>query len=132
MNYFFYLLIILSLMSNIAYAMVAGGRPNSISGGHNAFAGVVNPANAVWIKDRFDIGTFIVHQKSTLNNQDNNPLFNPGTVNQTYKARYIITADAAFHKQLLIRGCECSFSLATYTTPCPKLYPCNPWWWIHL
>ena len=117
MNSFFYFLIILNLISHSAYAMVAGGRPNSISGGQNAFAGVVNPANAVWIKDRFDIGTFIVHQKSTLNNQDNNPLFNPGTVNQTYKARSIITADAAIHKQLIIKNYECSFSLATYTTP---------------
>jgi Long-chain fatty acid transport protein len=97
--------------------MVAGGRPNSISGGHNAFAGVVNPANAVWIKDRFDVGVFIVRQKSTLNNEDNNPLFNPGTVDQTYKARYIMTEDVAFHKQFTIQGHECSFSIATYTTP---------------
>lgn len=117
MNYFFYFLVALSLVNHTAYAMVAGGRPNSISGGHNAFAGVVNPANAVWIKDRFDIGTFIVCQKSTLNNQDNNPLFNPGKVNQTYKARYIRTADAAIHKQLIIKDYECSFSIATYTTP---------------
>lgn len=117
MKFFFYFQTVLILISHSAYAMVAGGRPNSISGGQNAFAGVVNPANAVWIKDRFDIGTFIVHQKSTLDNQDNNPLFNPGTVDQTYRARYIITADAAFHKQLIIRDHECSFSLATYTTP---------------
>lgn len=117
MNYFFYFIIALNLVSHSVYAMVAGGRPNSISGGHNAFAGVVNPANAVWIKDRFDIGIFIIHQKSTLKNKDNNPLFNPGTVNQTYKARYIVTKDAAIHKQLKIFDYECSFSLATYTTP---------------
>lgn len=97
--------------------MVAGGRPNSISGGHNAFAGVVNPANAVWIKDRFDIGTFIVHQKSTLNNQDNNPLFVPGKVDQSYKARYITTADAAIHKKFIIKDYECSLSVAAYTLP---------------
>lgn len=117
MNCFFYFLIALSLMHHLAYTMVAGGRPNSISGGHNAFAGVVNPANAVWIKDRFDIGAFIICQKSTLDNQDNNPLFSPGKVNLTYKVRYLTTADAAIHKQLLIKGYECSFSLATYTTP---------------
>lgn len=115
--HFFCSLIVLCLISHTAYGMVAGGRPNSISGGHNAFAGVVNPANAVWIKDRFDLGAFIIHQKSTLNNQDNNPLFNPGKVNQTYKARYITTTDAAIHKQLILNGYECSFSLATYTTP---------------
>lgn len=109
--------LILCLFGHHAYGMVAGGRPNSISGGHNAFAGVVNPANAVWIKDRFDIGTFIVQQKSTLNNQDNNPLFNPGKTNLTYKAQYITTADAAIHKLLTLNGYECSFSLATYTTP---------------
>lgn len=105
------------LFSVSLYGMVAGGRPNSISGGHNAFAGVVNPANAVWIKDRFDLGTFIVHQKSSLNNKDGNPLFNPGRTNQTYKANYIITADAAIHKLFTINCYECSFSLAAYTLP---------------
>jgi long-chain fatty acid transport protein len=117
MNYFFFFLLILHVISHGAYAMVAGGRPNSISGGINAFAGVVNPANAVWIKDRFDLGIFIVRQKLTLNNKDHNPLFNPGNVDQTYRARYIITGDAAFHKQFVIKGRDCSFSLATYTTP---------------
>jgi hypothetical protein len=97
--------------------MVAGGRPNSISGGHNAFAGVVNPANAVWIKDRFDIGLFLVHQKSSLNNQDDNPRFNPGKIDQTYKAKYLFTGDAAIHRRGKIKGYECSISLATYTTP---------------
>jgi hypothetical protein len=107
----------LILLSNSSYAMVAGGRPNSISGGHNAFAGVVNPANAVWIKDRFDVGLFIVHQKSTLNNHNNNPRFNPGKINQTYKAEYITTGDFAIHKTGKLSGHECSFSIATYTTP---------------
>lgn len=108
---------ILNLMSSAAFGMVAGGRPNSISAGHNAFAGVVNPANAVWVKDRFDFGMFIVHQKATLNNQNNNPRFNPGKINQTYKADYLFTGDGAIHKRGNIRGYECSISLATYTTP---------------
>lgn len=111
------LIVILNLMSSAAYGMVAGGRPNAISGGHNAFAGVVNPANAVWIKDRFDIGVFLVHQKSSLNNRDNNPFFPPGKIDLTYKANYLFTADAAIHKRGKIKGYECSISLATYTTP---------------
>ena len=57
------LFLIAHLLSSPVYGMLAGGRPNAISGGHNAFAGVVNPANAVWIKDRFDMGLFLVHQK---------------------------------------------------------------------
>lgn len=100
-----------------AYGMVAGGRPNAISGGHNAFAGVVNPANAVWIKDRFDIGVFLVHQKSSLNNHNNNPLFNPGKINQVYKAEYLSTGDVAIHKRGNVKGYDCSISLAIYTTP---------------
>ncbi|CUI16103.1 Conserved hypothetical secreted protein [Candidatus Protochlamydia naegleriophila] len=111
------LIVLLNLAGNAAYAMVAGGRPNSISGGHNAFAGVVNPANAVWIKDRFDVGVFLVHQQSSLDNKNNNPLFNPGKTNQTYKAEYLSTGDVAIHKVGKIKGYDCSFSLATYTTP---------------
>ncbi len=107
----------LNLMCSFAYGMVAGGRPNSISGGHNAFAGVVNPANAVWIKDRFDIGVFLVHQKSSLDNKNNNPRFNPGKINQTYKAEYFSTGDLAIHKRGKVKGIECSMSIATYTTP---------------
>lgn len=107
----------LNLMSSIAYGMVAGGRPNSISGGHNAFAGVVNPANAVWIKDRFDIGLFLVHQKSFLNNRNNNPFFPPGKIDQTYKSGYLSTADAAIHKRGKIKEHQCSISAAFYTTP---------------
>jgi len=105
------------MMCSGVYGMVAGGRPNAISGGHNAFAGIVNPANAVWIKDRFDIGMFLVHQKLTLNNKNNNPLFNPGKINLTYRTEYLFTGDAAIHKRGKIKGYECSFSLAAYTTP---------------
>lgn len=108
---------ILNLICSAAYGMVAGGRPNSISGGHNAFAGVVNPANAIWIEDRFDVGMFVVQQKSSFNNLDNNPRFNPGKISQTYRAEYLWTGDAAFHKRGQINGYECSISFATYTTP---------------
>lgn len=111
------LFFVLNLISSVAYGIVAGGRPNAISGGHNAFAGVVNPANAVWVKDRFDIGLFLVHQKLTFNNKNDNPLFNPGKINQTYKAEYLSTWDAAIHKVGKIKGHECSISLAFYTTP---------------
>jgi long-chain fatty acid transport protein len=109
--------LVLNLMSTFAYGMLAGGRPNSISGGHNAFAGVVNPANAVWIEDRFDIGLFLVHQKSSLNNLNGNPFFPPGKINQTHKVEYLSTADAAIHKRLKVNGYECSVSIAAYTTP---------------
>ncbi len=111
------LLLSLNLMSNAIYGMVAGGRPNAISGGHNAFSGVVNPANAVWVKDRFDVGLFLVHQKSSFDNHNNNPLFNPGKINQTYKTEYLSTGDIAIHKGCKIQGYECSMSLAAYTTP---------------
>lgn len=111
------LIVVLNLMSNTANGMVAGGRPNAISGGHNAFAGVVNPANAVWIKDRFDIGLFLVRQKILLNNKNNNPFFNPGEIDQTYKAKNLSTADGAIHKRGIVKGYECSISLALYTTP---------------
>src|SRR4051812_25496251 len=89
----------LNIIVTASYGMVAGGRPNSISGGHNAFAGVVNPSNAVLITDRFDIGMFLVHQKSIFNNKDNNPLFSPGKTNLTYRAEYLCTGDAAIHKR---------------------------------
>lgn len=111
------LIFVLNLMSCAVYGMVAGGRPNAISGGHNAFAGVVNPANAVWIKDRFDIGLFLVHQKASLDNQNNNPFFSSGKISQTYKAEYLFTGDGAIHKRGKVKGYECSISLATYTTP---------------
>ncbi|MBA3957012.1 MAG: hypothetical protein H0X51_01265 [Parachlamydiaceae bacterium] len=104
-----------------AYGALAGGRLNAFSEGQNAFAGVVNPANAVWIPDRFDVGAFCVHQKSSLNNHDNNPRFPPGKIDLTYKSKGIFTPDIAIHKQAkLIIGSQffdSSFSLAVYTMP---------------
>lgn len=111
------IIFVLNSINSYAYGVLAGGRPNTISGGQNAFAGVVNPANAVWIEDRFDIGFFLVHQKSSFNNQNDNPFFPPGKINLTYKAEYLVTADAAIHKRLKVKGYECSISLASYTTP---------------
>lgn len=109
--------IVLLLFYIDIHGMVAGGRPNSISGGQNAFAGVVNPANAVWIPDRFDAGLFVIHQDLAFNNHNNNPRFNPGNNNLTYHAHSIVTGDAAIHKRTKINGYECSFSLAAYTVP---------------
>lgn len=104
-----------------AYGMLAGGRPNAFSGGNNAFAGVVNPANAVWIKDRLDVGVFFVNQKSTLNNQDNNPLVPKGKTDFTYRSRELFTTDLAIHKQVKLnffkKAFDSSFSLARYTLP---------------
>lgn len=117
LNYVILFLFILNAMDSSAYGMLAGGRPNSISGGHNAFAGVVNPANAVWIEDRFDVGLFLVHQRSSLDNRNNNPNFPPGKINQTYKTEYLLTPDAAIHKRLKTKGCDWSISVATYTAP---------------
>jgi long-chain fatty acid transport protein len=113
----FYLLIFYAPV----YGTLAGGRPNSFSEGQNAFAGVVNPANAVWVKDRLDLGTFWVYQKSSLNNHDNNPNFIPGKMDLTYKSRNLFTADAAIHKQFKLkigsRLFDSSCSLAAYTMP---------------
>lgn len=106
-----------NLICSAVNGMIAGGRPNSISGGQNAFAGVVNPANAVWIKDRFDIGFFLVHQKIFLNNRNNNPFFPKGKMDQTYRAEYLSTSDLAIHKKGNIKDYDCSISIATYTTP---------------
>jgi len=100
-----------------AYGVLAGGRPNSISGGINAFAGVVNPANSVWIADRVDLGIFLVRQKSSIDNRDNNPLYLPGKTDLNYKAKTLFTSDAAIHKKIKLRSYESSFSLATYTLP---------------
>lgn len=104
-----------------AYGMLAGGRPNAFSEGNNAFAGVVNPANAVWIADRFDVGAFWVNQKSTLDNKDNNPLFSPGKISLTHKAKNIFTADVAIHKHVKFNVCgksyDSSVTLAAYTLP---------------
>lgn len=111
------LFLILCLVGGTADAMLAGGRPNTISGGHNAFAGVVNPASAVWIEDRFDFGFQGIYQKSSLDNLDNNPLFPPGKTDLTYKTNYLTTYDGAINKRFKVKGYDCSFSLATYTTP---------------
>lgn len=104
-----------------AYGVLAGGRPNAISGGNNAFAGVVNPANAVWIADRVDFGAFWVHQKSSLDNQDNNSLFPPGKIDFTYRSKNLFTTDIAVHKQVKLKigskAFDSSFSLAAYTVP---------------
>jgi hypothetical protein len=111
----------LFIFSSTAYGTLAGGRPNAFSEGQNAFAGVVNPANGVWIADRIDLGTFWLHQKSSLDNRNDNPFFLPGKTDLTYRTKNIFTADAAIHKQVKLKiGSkiyESSFSLATYTTP---------------
>lgn len=103
------------------YGALAGGRPNAFSEGQNAFAGVVNPANAVWVEDRLDIGAFWLYQKSSLNNHDNNPLFQPGKVELSYKARNLFSADAAIHKRIPLKirskKFDSSVTLATYSTP---------------
>lgn len=115
------LIIILFAIDSTAYGALAGGRPNAFSEGENAFAGVVNPANAVWLEDRVDIGAFWVHQKSSLSNYDDNPLFPPGKTDLMYKCKNLFTADAAIHKQVNWNICshsiDTSFSLAAYTLP---------------
>lgn len=117
----FLLFISLFTISSSAYGVLAGGRPNAFSEGQNAFAGVVNPANAVWIEDRFDLGAFWLHQKSSLNNHDNNPLFIPGKTDLTYRTKNIFTADAAIHKQIQSKigsqTYDYSIGFAYYTTP---------------
>ena len=59
-NFMIRYLLILNLFAFYAeaYGALAGGRPNAFSEGQNAFAGIVNPANAVWIADRFNLGAF--------------------------------------------------------------------------
>lgn len=117
-----YLLIInLFALYGAAYGTLAGGRLNAFSEGQNAFAGVINPANAVWVKNRFDIGAYWVHQKSGINNQDNNPLFPPEKIDFTYRSKDLFTGDIAIHKHFPIKiftnTYDSSFSLAYYTTP---------------
>lgn len=99
-------LLILTLLTASAYGVLAGGRPNSISGGLNAFAGVVNPANAVWIDDRVDVGGYLIYQNSKRDQ-----------IHLTYRSHYLLSADFAVHKKVKFNTTECSFSLATYTTP---------------
>lgn len=107
----------LALQIGSLHAVLAGGRPNAISGGQNAFAGVVNPANAVWIEDRVDIGGFLVRQSTSINNVGNSPFFPQGKTNLAYKAKNIFTMDLAVHKRFQINCNDASFSLAGYTTP---------------
>lgn len=115
------LLINLFAIYSTAYGALAGGRPNAFSEGENAFAGVVNPANAVWIADRFDIGAFWVHQKSSFTNYDNNPFFPMGKTDLMHRSKNLFTADAAIHKQVNLKICsssiDTSVSLAAYTMP---------------
>lgn len=114
-------LILLLVVSAEAQGMLAGGRPNAFSEGNNAFAGVVNPANAVWIVDRFDIGGFWTHQTYSLNNKDNNPGLPPGKTDYTYRAKNLFTYDAAIHKHAKLNFCsksyDSTFTLASYTVP---------------
>lgn len=113
------LFINLLTLSSAVYGELAGGRPNSFSGGQNAFAGVVNPANAVWIKDRFDLGVFWFYQESSFDNQDDNPFFPSGKMDLTYKTKNLFANDVAIHKQVKsdigLKTYSCS--LAYYTTP---------------
>lgn len=115
------LLLNLFVCHAIAYATLAGGRPNAFSGGQNAFAGVVNPANAVWIADRCDLGAYWVNQKSSVNNHDNNPRFLLGKMDLTYRSKNLLTVDAAIHKHVKLRmgsqDHDSSYSLAIYTLP---------------
>ena len=112
-----YLCIACVLLAFEAEGTLAGGRPNAISEGQNAFAGVVNPANAVWIPDRLDLGAYLVQQKFSLTNKDNNPFFPPGKLNLTHHCKNLFTADAAIHKRFEIKGIQSSFSVALYSTP---------------
>lgn len=117
----FLLIVYFFAFHSTAYGALAGGRPNAVSEGLNAFAGVVNPANAVWIEDRIDIGFFCFQQESSLNNRDNNPFFPKGKTDLTHHVKNLFTADMGIHKQFKFETCsnthECSFSLVTYTTP---------------
>lgn len=117
-----YLLVInMFAVSATIYGALAGGRPNAFSEGENAFAGIVNPANAVWIADRFDLGAFLVLQKSSFNNYDNKPSFSPGKTDLTFRSKSLFTTDAAIHKQIKLKvglnTFDSSISLATYTMP---------------
>lgn len=122
-NFNLVLLLLVSLFYPFAETegALAGGRPNSVSGGQNAFAGIANPANAVWIPDRFDVGGFWVHQESTVNNHNDNPLFLPGKICTSYKEHDLYNFDAAINKRFTFQAAavswEASLSLATYSAP---------------
>lgn len=117
-----YLLILnLFVIYSSVYGGLAGGRLNAFSGGENAFAGVVNPANAVWIADRLDVGVFCVHQKLKMNNYDDNPFFSAGKISFTHRCKNLCTADVAIHKrvnwEIGPNILDSSISLAAYTQP---------------
>lgn len=116
MSKFFLLLTLLGFHTSL-YGTLAGGRPNTFSQGNNAFAGVVNPANAVWIPNRFDVGFFWTYQKSSINNRDNIPGFPPGKTDLTYRSKNLFTTDFSIHKHFKICDFDTSLSLATYTVP---------------
>lgn len=129
------LVICLLLFTSQADAFLAGGRPNSFSGGLNAFAGIANPANAAWIPDRWDIGFYWINQRSSFHNYDNNPGFPPGTTDTTYHRKNIFTYDAAITKQIK-KPFEGSMGLAFYYAPNPTdirtkepipLFGTTPW-----
>lgn len=115
-----YLFILLSLWIE-TQATLAGGRLNAFSEGQNAFAGVINPANAVWLKDRVDTGAYISFQQSSLVSKGENPFFPKGKTDLTYHSKSLFSADIAFHKGFKWYICnkerESSISVAFYTTP---------------
>ncbi len=116
-----WIVVSLFIVSSTAEGALAGGRPNSFSGGTNAFAGVANPANAVWIPNRWDVGSHWIHQKSSLFNHDDNPLFSPGKNNTSYKTNNLYNFDAAITRQVKFtlgsQPWEGSISLAIYSAP---------------
>lgn len=109
------------IFSQAGHATLAGGRPNAFSEAQNAFGGVVNPANAVWLANRVDVGVFWVHQKSQLDNCDDNPLFPRGKTSLTYRTQDLFTSDIAFHKHVKLQSktkeWDTSLTLAVYTLP---------------
>ena len=116
----FWFVIGLLLFSSQADGFLAGGRPNSFSGGINAFAGISNPANAVLIPDRWDVGFYWIHQKSNFNNFDNNFRLPPGKTDTSYHKKNIFTYDAAITRQIKIPKLEAaSVGLAFYFAPNP-------------
>lgn len=120
MNFIFHLVLLFVgsfCLFSSANGTLAGGRPNTFSVGRNAFAGVVNPANAVWIEDRFDVGAFWLHQKLSIDNRDDNPFFLPGKTDYTYRRKNILTVDAAVHKLFKSNSLDYSIGIAYYTTP---------------
>lgn len=106
------------LFFSSAEGFLAGGRPNSFSGGINSFAGVTNPANAVWIPDRWDVGFYWINQNSSINN-DGSPLLPPGKINTSYHKNNLFSFDAAITRQGKFHLAEGSVGLAFYSAPNP-------------